>query len=427
MKEIVKTGIDEKYYYAKLNNGLSIYLAPNTQMKSFYATFSVRFGSIHTEFRPRGAKKNISVPPGIAHFLEHQLFEEKNGKSAHEYFSDLGSTSNAFTSYDVTCYEVIGNNFFKENLEALINFVQNPHFSEKSVKKEKGIIKEEIKMLTNNPHAQMYLGMNKNLYFKDNHRHKVSGEIEDIDQITHGDLQLCYDCFYHPENMFIIITGNFNHYEALSIIKENQSKKEFNSYNYPVIKKFIEPNAVKYQETITPMNVSVPKVYLAYKLSNKQFNNLKINIIDLKVYITLIMYAKFGLTSNINQDLLYSQLISSPLSVLTFFTKDHIILGVSCTTKYTEEVIERIKKEMQNLVIGKDDFNRKIKTTISDYISIYDDIENVCLEMQSDIIKYGKPIDNFYEILHNLDYSTCTKVASSIVLNDYSLYKIVGF
>jgi len=125
MKKIKFNKTNEYLFYHKYDNGLELYVVPNLNQKNFYITFSTRFGSKNTEFKTNKDEKYIKVPNGIAHYLEHIMFNMENG-SAFDFFSKLGSSVNAFTSYDITCYEVFSSTYFKENLNYLLDYVQTP-------------------------------------------------------------------------------------------------------------------------------------------------------------------------------------------------------------------------------------------------------------------------------------------------------------
>ena len=182
MKEIKINKTNEIMYYEKLNNGLEVYIVPNVYQKNFYITFTTKFGSINTEFKTKEEKTFKKVPNGIAHYLEHLMFNMEDG-TAFDYFSKLGSSVNAFTTYDLTCYEVYSSTYFKENLEYLLDYVQTPYFTNELVNNERGIISEEIKMYDNNPNTELTYSAYKNIFVKDNRRNLISGNVEDINKI----------------------------------------------------------------------------------------------------------------------------------------------------------------------------------------------------------------------------------------------------
>ena len=226
MKKIKIEKTNEYLYYKKFDNGLELYVLPNINQKNFYITYSTKFGSCNTEFKVNN--NYITVPHGIAHYIEHLKFNLKNG-SAFDFFSKLGSSVNAFTSYDVTCYEVFSSTYFKENLNYLLDYVNTPYFTKELVNNERGIITEEIRMYESNPNTELTYKAYKNLFVNDLRKNYISGNIDDIKKINVDNILDCYNTFYNPNNMFIIITGNVNPYEALAIIEENMKSKEYNN------------------------------------------------------------------------------------------------------------------------------------------------------------------------------------------------------
>ena len=163
MKEIKLKGIDEVLYYDECDNGLPIYMWVNDKVNNFYMTLSVKYGSIDTEFKTKDSDEYIKVSDGIAHFLEHVKFNESDTTTAHDYFNTLGSSINAFTTFNFTSYEVFASSEFSKNLNHLLDYVQTPYFTDQLTEKEKGIICEEVKMGKNNPGHKLYYGMNSAL------------------------------------------------------------------------------------------------------------------------------------------------------------------------------------------------------------------------------------------------------------------------
>lgn len=297
MQEIVLKGIDEKIYYEQLDNGLPVYMLVNDKVNNFYMTLSAKYGSIDTEYKCKGDKEWTKVHNGVAHFLEHVNFNEGENETAHEYFNKLGSSINAFTTFDFTLYEVFASSEFEKNLNHLLDYVQTPYFTKKLIEKEKGIIVEEVKMGKNNPGHKLYYGMNEALFKKDKRRYPVTGEVEDVKATTVEELQNVYDTFYHPKNMYMVITGNFNPYEAIGIIKENQSKKEFPEYRYPVSRLEKEPSGVNDEYKEIEANVEIPKVKICYKMSKSDFGDIDDKLLN--IYLSIILRNNFGVTSTL--------------------------------------------------------------------------------------------------------------------------------
>ena len=182
MKEINFNFYNKKVYYDKLDNGLEIYVYQNKEVKDIYTTFTTRYGSTINSFKLNNI--NINVPNGIAHFLEHKLFEQENGIDPMNFYSSTGSSCNAMTSYYYTSYVFSCNNSFKKNINYLLDYVQKPYFTDKNIEKEKGIIIQEINMYKDMPEATIYEKLCYNLFVNHNLKQPVIGSVDEIKQIT---------------------------------------------------------------------------------------------------------------------------------------------------------------------------------------------------------------------------------------------------
>lgn len=416
MNKIEIKGIEEVIYHETLSNGLNVYLLPNTNVKNFYITFNTHFGSMHTEFKCVGDKNYTKVPNGIAHYLEHLMFNMPNG-SAFDYFSKLGSSVNAYTSYDLTCYEVYATKNFKENLNYLLDYVQTPFWTKEMINNERGIITEEIKMYDNNPNTQLIWQMFENILVKDKRKNLISGTVEDIKKITVKDIEACYNAFYHPANMFIVITGNFNPEEAMAIISENQASKEFGEFLNPQIKKVAEPKYVSEEKMIKEMNVEINKVNIGIKVPLKALLATKIPLIRLRTYIYLITRVKFGASSTLKERLVSGGIILNGMGVRTTYTDDYLLLNIITETEYPERFIEIIKDELTHIRITKEELSRKSKTFISNYILHFDDIDSVNSNIQSDIIEFNEIISDMLVTYESLNILELNKLLNILKLN----------
>ncbi len=200
--------VNEEYTLAVLPNGLSIYIMEKSGFNSTYAVFGTKYGSIDTCFSINNGEK-VCVPEGIAHFLEHKLFESEDGDAFSKY-AKTGAYANAFTSFDRTCYLFSCSNAFEENLDILLDFVQSPYFTAQTVQKEQGIIGQEIRMYDDSPNWCVLFNMLEAMYHNNPVKIDIAGTVESISKIDHNLLYKCYNTFYNPANMFICIAGNVN-------------------------------------------------------------------------------------------------------------------------------------------------------------------------------------------------------------------------
>ncbi|EGP4987693.1 TPA: M16 family metallopeptidase [Enterococcus faecium] len=218
--------INETLYHEVLPNGLSVYLLPKNDYHKTYGLFSTNYGSIDNEFIPYGEKEKVKVPDGIAHFLEHKLFEKEDG-DVFQLFGQQGASANAFTSFTKTSYLFSTTDQVEKNLTTLIDFVQAPYFTEETVNKEKGIIGQEIQMYEDDPNWRMFFGILNNLYPTHPLHIDIAGTVESIDKITAQDLYTCYRTFYQPSNMVLFVVGKMEPEKLMKLIRENQEAKNF--------------------------------------------------------------------------------------------------------------------------------------------------------------------------------------------------------
>ncbi|MHC5269325.1 EF-P 5-aminopentanol modification-associated protein YfmH [Enterococcus sp. LJL98] len=217
--------INETLYEEVLPNGLKVYLLPKKDFHKTYGLFSTNYGSIDQTFGYAGEAKR-TVPDGIAHFLEHKLFEKEAG-DIFQKFGEQGASANAFTSFTRTSYLFSATDRIQENLLTLLDFVQEPYFTPETVEKEKGIIGQEIQMYQDDPSWRQFFGILNNLYPKHPLHIDIAGTVESIDQITADDLYHCYQTFYHPSNMTLFVVGDMDPEQMMTWIKDNQATKKF--------------------------------------------------------------------------------------------------------------------------------------------------------------------------------------------------------
>ena len=423
MKEIKIKGLDETVYYEEMDNGLPVYMLVNKHVNSFYITFSVKYGSVHTEF-VNNKGEDVKVHDGVAHFLEHVNFNEKDGFTAHDYFKNIGSNINAFTTFDFTCYEVVGTSKFKKNLIHLLDYVQTPYFTKDLIEKEKGIIVEEVKMGKNNPGHKMYYGMNKCLFKKDKRRNFVTGDEDDVLNTSVEELQNVYETFYHPKNMFLIITGNFDVDDALRTIRENQNSKKFIDYREPVVKMEEEPIEVNKEYEEIEANVEIPKLKISYKMPISLFTGY--DRPTLGTYFNMICKCNFGSISEFRAELLKDELVNSIGATADIFN-DVVTFDVNIDTRVPYEVIDKVKDKMNHVEISLDDLIRRKRCNIANLIKEYDDIEYTNSDMAYQLVSYGKIIDDYFEIFNNANMKDAKEILSRLDLSHSSTVLLVPF
>jgi len=418
MKKINIEKFDLDLYFEKLENGLEVYVIPKNNCNNIYATFSTKFGSNNIEFVPIGEKKMIKVNDGIAHFLEHKLFEQKDGVDPFTFYSENGADANANTNQKKTTYLFSGASNIEENLNYLLDYVQSPYFTDKNVEKEKGIITQEIKMYQDDPDTMMYESLISNCFINHPMKYPIIGTIDSINKITKEELYKCYNTFYHPSNMFVVVTGNVDAENIINKIKKNQKKKKFEKQFEIKLKEYKEPDKVAKKHDSGEFNVAIPRSCIAYKLRIRN----KEQLYQTLLYLLIFFDIKLGATSNFVNKLIEDEIINTNLLVDYDNTEDHILLFVTGETKNPKLLLSEINKEINNLVISEKDFERKKKTLISSLIYISDNIFSLNHSVMNDIIKYGKFNNNKYDDIKKLNFNDFNKLISNLDLSNYSTF-----
>lgn len=418
MKKTPLYKLDLDIYEEVLDNGLKIYIIPKNDVNNIYATFSTNYGSIQNEFIPINEEKMIKVPDGIAHFLEHKVFEQKNGEDPFAFFSKTGTDCNANTSNYKTTYLFIGQEKLKENLNYLIDFVQDPYFTDLNVLKEKGIIEQEIKMYQDDPSSDSYETIIYNSFNDHPIKIPIGGTIDSIRKITKEDLYTCYNTFYHPSNMFVVVTGKVNPEEVIEIIRKNQENKNFDKQKEIVIKKYKENDNVSKKEERKYMNVTIPRVLISYK-----FNIENLNLEDRTISNFMMMYSdlKFGPISLFLEKLKQDNIITKDISYSTIKTDKHILLIIEAETNKQDEFIEKIDKEIRNTKVLEKEFNRKKKTMISSCIYMSDNIYSLNSFIMNSLITNKKVDYNIYDHYKNLKFEEFNKFINNLDFNNKSI------
>ncbi|MGD7052073.1 EF-P 5-aminopentanol modification-associated protein YfmH [Sutcliffiella horikoshii] len=267
MEKIEFKQLEENLYHETLDNGLEVYLLPKSGFHKTYATFTTKYGSIDNKFVPLGEDDFVTVPDGIAHFLEHKLFEKEHG-DVFQDFSKQGASANAFTSFTRTAYLFSSTSNVEKNLETLMDFVQAPYFTEKTVEKEKGIIGQEITMYEDNADWRAYFGLIESMFHSHPVKIDIAGTIDSISKITKDSLYTCYETFYHPSNMLLFIVGPMDTSEMMQFIKDNQAQKTFKEKEEIKRQFDEEPTSVSEKKKVLKMNVHTSKCMVGIKESN---------------------------------------------------------------------------------------------------------------------------------------------------------------
>lgn len=400
MKQIKIKRTDDVMYYETLENGLQVFMVPKKGVNTTFVSFNVKYGAIHNEFIPFGENEIRTVPNGIAHFLEHKMFEQENGIDPMMFYAENGADVNAYTSLYNTSYHFSCSSHLKENIEYLLNFVQEPYFTDENVNKEKGIIEEEINMYNDDPYSFLDEEIRLNAFKKHPIKYSIAGTVDDINSITKEDLYTCYNTFYQPANMFLVISGNFDAENLIDIIKDNQSSKEFKKIDKVILKNITEPDYVANPYEEKQMNVEVPKISFGIKIP---LAGLKINSKRRDLYLAILFDSLFGATSTFNEEMKDKGFLLSYAMLETLYTDSHLFITISADTEHVTELIAAIKERLLDATVSDEDFENKVKMFISNDIYIYEDVDAINRNIVNDLILYGDYTANISTILNDLN------------------------
>ncbi|WP_407407620.1 EF-P 5-aminopentanol modification-associated protein YfmH [Peribacillus sp.] len=369
MEKIEFAQLKEELYHEKMENGLEVYILPKKEFNKSFATFTTKYGSVDSHFKPLNQEGFTKVPDGIAHFLEHKLFEKEDG-DVFQQFSKQGASANAFTSFTRTAYLFSSTSDFERNLTTLIDFVQEPYFSEKTVEKEKGIIGQEINMYDDNPDWRLYFGTIANMYHHHPVKIDIAGTVESIADITKDMLYDCYNTFYHPSNMLLFVVGPVDVEKTMKQIRDNQNGKDYREQ--PEIERRFEkePDTVAKDKDILKMNVQTPKVMIGIK-ANDVFQTGE-QLLKRELATNIYLEMLFGKSSSLHEGLYEEGLIDQSFSY--DYTQEQgfgfaLIGGDTANPeKLTKSLLEILENSKKGTGLSEESLQRTIKKKIGSFL-----------------------------------------------------------
>ncbi len=390
MQIIENIKLKEKLYVEKLENGLTVMILPRKTTQKKYAMCGVNFGSIDNHFINPDNNKEIKIPDGVAHFLEHKMFEQENGINSLDVLSSLGVDANAYTTNDYTTYLFECTDNFYEALDELMDYVQHPYYTDENVEKEKGIIGQEINMYDDYPTWKVYMNAMECLYHNNPVKLDIAGTIESITPITKETLYDCYNTFYTPSNMLMVITGDFEPEKLIQEIKNRIVKNE----NKGEIKRIYpeEPEEINKEKIEAVMDVNNPLFVIAIK--DKTLEN-ETEQVKKHIAIEILLNIIVGKSSKLYKELYETGIVMAPLDLDYEFSKQYAHIAISGQSVNPEKVMEELKKEIEKLKkegLEKQQFERIKKKIYGDYITEYNDISGVARMLMAD---YFKGINSF--------------------------------
>lgn len=368
--------VNEEYYRLEHSSGLTVIVYPKKGFNSVYASIGTKFGSIYSRFTNNC--REICVPDGTAHYLEHKLFESEDGDAFSKY-AKTGASANAYTSFDMTCYLFSCTDKFRESLEILIDLIQTPYFTKETVAKEQGIIAQEIKMYDDSPDWRVMMNLFKGLYHHHPINIDIAGSVESIAEITPEILYECYNSYYNLHNMVMTVVGGVDPQEVRSIVDEKirPSEKIDTQVLFPE-----EPYKVvrSYTEQVLP--VAVPMFELGFKEDSGSRYATSRELIA----TSILMNAFVGESSELYRRLLDAKLVNAAfgheyLEGLGY--RSLIISGESRNPKAAAEMIDEAVRKLHKTGISEAEFENARKVVYGKMVAGFDYKSSLASELMN--------------------------------------------
>ena len=421
MQVIENLKVKEKLYIEKLENGLTVMIIPKTGIQKKYVIWGTNYGSNDNKFIVPGEVNETEVPNGVAHFLEHKLFEQENGTNSLDTLTALGVNANAYTTNDHTAYLFECTDNFYEALDELMDYVQHPYFTDENVEKEKGIIGQEIMMYDDYPDWQVYLNAMKAMYHENPIKIDITGTIETISHIDKDILYKCYKTFYNPSNMALVVAGDFKPEEILQEIKnrlvenENQGeiKRIYTEEDESIVQEKIEKN----------FEVSRP----LFTIGIKDNPNKQEEIVKKHIAIEILMNLILGRSSDLYKKLYNEGIISGQPSLDYEFGQTYAHVLITGQSTDPEKVYNEFKmkvKQLKEQGVNEQNFERIKKLIYGGYVKEYNDIQDISRMFLADYFKGINSFD-YLEEIEGINIKYLSQILTDIFKEEKMILSVV--
>ena len=384
MQIIENSKVKEKLYIEKLENGLTIMIVPKKEIQKKYVIWGTNYGSNDSKFIVPGESEVTEVPKGVAHFLEHKMFEQESGINSLDTLTALGVEANAYTTNDHTAYLFECTENFYPALDELMDYVQHPYFTDQNVEKEKGIIGQEIMMYDDYPEWKVYLNTLEAMYHEHPVKLDITGTIETISHINKDILYKCYNTFYNPSNMAMVICGDFEPEKLLEEIKKRLVKKNANGEIKRIYPK--EPETIVKEKIEQNMDVSEPLFTIGIKDKIATEKEKVKKHLAIEILLNIII----GKSSKLYQELYNNGILYTVPSFDYEFSRDYAHILITGQSKEPEKVYEKLKQEIEKLKqdgINAEEFERIKKMLYGAYVREYDEPGDIARMFLADFFK----------------------------------------
>ena len=407
----------EEMHYGTHSSGLGIYLIPKKDYSKTFAIFGTRYGSVDSKFIVPGESEITEVPDGIAHYLEHKMFDQPDGSNVFDKFARYGGNANAFTSFNRTAYLFEATANIEENLEALMDYVQSPYYTDETVQKEQGIIGQEIKMYDDSGNWKLFFNLLNCLYQNHPVKKEIAGTVESISRITPEYLYKCYNTFYNLSNMSVVVVGNFDVNSVLGVIEKGIKKNE--PFNEEIKKIYEEePSEIAKPYAEQSLSVAAPLFMIGFKDTDVGYGGERL----LKKYIetSILLKMLFGKSSRLYKSLYEKGLINNTFGSEYTMQPSYGYSAIEGESKEPKAVYEAVIAEIDRVRsegLNEDDFNRIKKVLWGEYIRSLGDVE-----------EYAVTIDyfNYYDVYKTVTFEDVKNRFDTHFKKDKSVLSVIN-
>lgn len=402
--------IDETVYEAQMDNGLKVFIIPKPGFQKTFVTYTTQFGSLDSKFKPLGSDEFVTVPDGVAHFLEHKLFEKEEGDLFTDFAEDNAQV-NAFTSFDRTSYLFSATSNVESNILRLMNMVETPYFTEATVEKEKGIIAEEIKMYQEQPGYKLMFNTLRAMYKQHPVKVDIAGSVESIYEITKDDLYFCYETFYHPSNMVMFVVGNVDPERIHDLVRDHEAKRELTAQPEIVRDSLEEPEAVQQTKVVEEMNIQIPRLMLGFKNVSQQAS--KEVFMKRDIEMTFFFEMVLGEETDFYQNLLNKGLIDDTFGYQFVLEPSYSFSLITSSTpdpdKLKSLLLDELKAKVGNLE-DEEAFELLKKQFIGEFISSLNSPEYIA-NQYTKLYFEGVSLFNMLDIVDSITLESINEAA----------------
>ena len=411
-----------EYYYEKtLDSGLIVCVFPK-KLSTSYAIIGTRYGSIDNAFKTEGEAEFTAYPEGIAHFLEHKLFENEDGVDAFERYARFGANANAFTTFDKTAYLFSAADSFYESLEVLLDFVSHPFFNAEKVNKEQGIISQEIRMGEDNPHRRLFSELMKIMYQSHPIRMDIAGTVESISRITPEVLYACYNAFYRPSNMVLSVCGDLDETRVFEMAERFFPPREEKKVITAPIE---EPRAVLKQKTECRMDVAKPLFNIGVK--NPDVEDDPLERMRTCAGMSILSDMLFSKSGHFYNSLYEKGLLSNSFDYGYAARRSFAFFDMSGESRDPDAVYEAFAaciEEAKTNGLSREDFEINKRVTYASTIRQFESTEDIAVEMMEAAMD-GDGLFAYSDIVQSVSFEDVERLLHERFLKGYFCMSVI--